>query len=516
MPARVLEVQIVREKREQPALCLRRHLLFVMPSETHLHLRPARVHHHDRDARAWAAQRSGCDVHLLRHAHAHGAAKAAYSKPARGNRTWPSFAHMQEHGNAFGNAVREGGRAAVAAAEAARATAESMVHADYKELNTTSLLYKYAILILVVYLMVGSTFFHFAEDWDWVESCYFCCVCLSTVGYGDLLPKSGGAKAFTSLYVLFGLSLVATSLGAMLGALANRLQKGLGKVEGRLARRNVHLQQLGGAFVGLFLLAFVGATVVHFTERWSWGDSFYFALVTCMSVGFGDFTPAHTSTRVFLIFYLLFAVGWFATALGRIAGALMDVERDRAIAKFIARGVSPQLIRDSGQRGTRTCDSRTARNPLPARLRPTVDSGPRRQRRSRQARVPPAHARPDGQGRGTGHRGDHGPLRHARRGRQRHDRPRRCRRRDGAAPRQPPGVGYRRPLPAWRFQGVDAVGRSGRPALSWRQQQRGARAPKRRSERAAYCDRRGAPLAPDAGGLVGRQCLGRRRRAGQE
>ena len=61
-------------------------------------------------------------------------------------------------------------------------------------------------------------------------------------------------------------------------------------------------------------------------------------------------------TRFFLIFYLLLAVGTFGHALGRCASIIMEVEQERAVARFVARGVSVELIRDIDQDGDGSVD----------------------------------------------------------------------------------------------------------------------------------------------------------------
>jgi len=104
------------------------------------------------------------------------------------------------------------------------------------------------------------------------------------------------------------------------------------------------------------LLLIAGAVFVHFSEGWGWGDSFYWAVLTSTSIGFGDFYPTHTRDRIFAIFYLLIGVGLFATCLGQIAAALMEHESNLAVAAFIARGVSPQLIHEMDADGSGTVE----------------------------------------------------------------------------------------------------------------------------------------------------------------
>lgn len=61
----------------------------------------------------------------------------------------------------------------------------------------------------------------------------------------------------------------------------------------------------------LMLLGFivVGTFVYHYTEGWSWMDSYYFAVMTLSTVGYGDFNPKTTFSKIFTILYVLGGLG---------------------------------------------------------------------------------------------------------------------------------------------------------------------------------------------------------------
>ncbi len=63
--------------------------------------------------------------------------------------------------------------------------------------------------ITVLVLASGSIFYHFVEKWDWLDSVYFCVVTLTTIGYGDLTPKTDIGKLFTIFYILIGVGVLA-------------------------------------------------------------------------------------------------------------------------------------------------------------------------------------------------------------------------------------------------------------------------------------------------------------------
>lgn len=59
---------------------------------------------------------------------------------------------------------------------------------------------------------IATVVYRILEDWSWVDSLYFSVVAISTVGFGDLVPTSDGAKLFTVAYIIVGISIFAVFL----------------------------------------------------------------------------------------------------------------------------------------------------------------------------------------------------------------------------------------------------------------------------------------------------------------
>ncbi len=74
----------------------------------------------------------------------------------------------------------------------------------------------YISIVLLLILFGSATFYHYVEKWRYVDALYFSAATMTTVGYGDISPKTDAGKIFTIFFVfmgvgiaLYGLSLIA-------------------------------------------------------------------------------------------------------------------------------------------------------------------------------------------------------------------------------------------------------------------------------------------------------------------
>ena len=94
-----------------------------------------------------------------------------------------------------------------------------------------------ALLVLVG----GTVVYHFLEDWSWVDSFYFCTVCITTVGFGDLAPTTDAAKLFTAAYIFAGMGIVATLVNVRLrerGFVARHIERRTAATDDAAAKEN--------------------------------------------------------------------------------------------------------------------------------------------------------------------------------------------------------------------------------------------------------------------------------------
>lgn len=65
-------------------------------------------------------------------------------------------------------------------------------------------------------------------------------------------------------------------------------------------------------------LVFLSSVIISYAEKMSFGDSLWWSIVTCTTVGYGDISPATTVGRVVAVVLMLFGIG----LIGMLTGAI--------------------------------------------------------------------------------------------------------------------------------------------------------------------------------------------------
>ena len=77
-------------------------------------------------------------------------------------------------------------------------------------------------LLFLILVFTGTKFYHNFEKWSYFDSLYFTITTLTTVGYGDLTPRTYSGRLFTIFYMVFGISLALYSLSFLSAHLIER------------------------------------------------------------------------------------------------------------------------------------------------------------------------------------------------------------------------------------------------------------------------------------------------------
>lgn len=89
-------------------------------------------------------------------------------------------------------------------------------HQQREQSNASQVPITLVLFILISYIIIGTVIFSIWENWSLVDGAYFCVVTLSTIGFGDLVPKrtfhGPDIQLFACCaYLILGLVLVAMS-----------------------------------------------------------------------------------------------------------------------------------------------------------------------------------------------------------------------------------------------------------------------------------------------------------------
>lgn len=86
--------------------------------------------------------------------------------------------------------------------------------------------FRWVAFIAVFVLSIGTVFYHYTESLTWLDALYFSTITLTTIGYGDIVPKTEIGKLFTIFYVLFGVGIIAATLNVLVkGAATHRIER---------------------------------------------------------------------------------------------------------------------------------------------------------------------------------------------------------------------------------------------------------------------------------------------------
>lgn len=194
---------------------------------------------------------------------------------------------------------------------------------------------------IAVFYVVGVTVVGALNDeWSITDRIYFLSVTVSTVGYGDLTLSSDRSKLLCCLIIIVGVTLVFSIMkkyAMVLHYSVTRLHRRAVAVLGidvvakpetlpiqKYSPETVNAmicysRQYAVALMPLLLLSSACFVVAHLHMGLNVVDSVYFTVVTCSTVGYGDYTPKTSLDRAYYGGFLLALVCVVSNTINEIA-----------------------------------------------------------------------------------------------------------------------------------------------------------------------------------------------------
>mmetsp|Transcript_28946 Transcript_28946/g.65511 ORF Transcript_28946/g.65511 Transcript_28946/m.65511 type:complete len:313 (+) Transcript_28946:77-1015(+) len=209
------------------------------------------------------------------------------------------------------------------------------------------------VLCVAAWFSTAVCYFALTEGWSVNDSCYFAVAVLTTVGYGDLAPSTAGGKLVTIGLAMTAMAYVAGVASGWAMGLAEAMIPDIAQEDG-LPDYKVAARQKQARFRGLMVLSFGIVLAIMFVGKEVVGlesflDSFYFAVITLTSVGFGDHVPEHRGARCLMSFLMMLGLPVFSAAVESWMEVLNST--DSWVELITPRFMSPRAgTLSSGQR----------------------------------------------------------------------------------------------------------------------------------------------------------------------
>uniref|UniRef100_A0A3B4HAU8 Potassium channel subfamily K member 4 n=1 Tax=Pundamilia nyererei TaxID=303518 RepID=A0A3B4HAU8_9CICH len=175
----------------------------------------------------------------------------------------------------------------------------------------------------------------FVSKWDLASAFFFSGTIITTIGFGNISPKTEGGQLFCIFYALVGIPMFGILLAGVGDHLGTGLRKTVAKIEKLFLKWRVSptIVRVISAVLSILLgcVLFVALPIFIFqeVEEWSLLESAYFVVITLTTVGFGDYVAGDSGKegsdhwyKPLVWFWILLGLAYFASILTMIGNWL--------------------------------------------------------------------------------------------------------------------------------------------------------------------------------------------------
>nr|XP_057933594.1 potassium channel subfamily K member 4 [Doryrhamphus excisus] len=210
----------------------------------------------------------------------------------------------------------------------------------------------------------------YVSQWDLASAFFFSGTIITTIGFGNISPKTEGGQLFCIFYALVGIPLFGILLAGVGDHLGTGLRKTVAKIETLFLKWRVSptIVRVISAVLSILLgcLLFVAVPILVFqkVEGWTMLESAYFVVITLTTVGFGDYVAGDSGLegsdhwyKPLVWFWILLGLAYFASVLSMIGNWLRvlskktraEMEELRAHATDWTQNIQNMDFRISGK-----------------------------------------------------------------------------------------------------------------------------------------------------------------------
>uniref|UniRef100_A0A3Q2FKX7 Potassium channel, subfamily K, member 4a n=1 Tax=Cyprinodon variegatus TaxID=28743 RepID=A0A3Q2FKX7_CYPVA len=172
--------------------------------------------------------------------------------------------------------------------------------------------------------------------WDMGSAFFFCGTIITTIGFGNLSPRTWFGQLFCVCYALVGIPMFGFLLAGVGDHMGTVLRRAVAKIEKLFLKRKIRpttvrvMSAVLSILIGCLIFLAVPTVVFQKVEKWSFLESLYFVVITLTTVGFGDYVPGanlhpHTSIPSYqplVLLWIVFGLAYFASILTMIGNWL--------------------------------------------------------------------------------------------------------------------------------------------------------------------------------------------------
>ncbi|XP_020491406.2 uncharacterized protein kcnk4a isoform X1 [Labrus bergylta] len=174
---------------------------------------------------------------------------------------------------------------------------------------------------------------NFTSRWDMASAFFFCGTIITTIGFGNLSPRTWYGQLFCVCYALVGIPMFGILLAGVGDHMGTVLRRAVAKIETLFLKRKVRpttvrvISAVLSILVGCLIFLAVPTVVFQKVEDWTFLESLYFVVITLTTVGFGDYVPGDGRTDDVLFkplvwLWIVFGLAYFASILTMIGNWL--------------------------------------------------------------------------------------------------------------------------------------------------------------------------------------------------